>query len=230
MRGEYGAAPNWQVVLNEEKKMKKVILLTFLLVIINLVQAQQKAVTETGEEVILHQDGTWQYENEQELVKSDIQTSSRKFEKDKESTFLLKSGKIDVGFYLNPKLWSFKKATDNPEAEYELQLKEGDLYGMIVTEKVEIPLETLRSIALENARDASPDIKIIKEEYRIVNGVRILFIQLKGTTQGIKFSYYGYYYSSSRGTVQFITYTSQNLLDSYIPDCENLLNGFVEIN
>jgi len=54
-------------------------------------------------------------------------------------------------------------------------------------------------------------------------------IQMDGTTQGIRFSYYGYYFSNSNGTIQFVTYTSQNLLDNYVNDCEELLNGFVVI-
>ena len=210
--------------------MKGTLLLLISLFFVNLIQAQQKAVTETGEEVILFEDGTWKYQNEDQISQKETPTNKKKFKKDKESTFLLKSNKLNIGVYLNPKKWSFKKATNNPEAEFELQLKGGDLYGMIITEKVEIPFETLKSIALENGKASAPDLKIVKEEYRIVNGLKVLLLQLNGTMQGIKFSYYGYYFSSPNGTVQFITYTSQNLLDSYKPDSEKLLNGFVEIN
>jgi hypothetical protein len=210
--------------------MKGTLLLLISLFFVNLIQAQQKAVTETGEEVILFEDGTWKYQNEDQISEKETPTNPKKFEKDKESTFLLKSSKLNIGVYLNPKIWSFKKATDNPEAEFELQLKGGDLYGMIITEKVEIPLETLKSFALENGKTVAPDLKIVKEEYRTVNGLKVLLLQLNGTMQGIKFSYYGYYFSSRNGTVQFITYTSQNLLDSYKPESEKLLNGFVEIN
>ena len=210
--------------------MKETLLLLISLFFVNLIQAQQKAVTETGEEVILFEDGTWKYQNEDQISQKETPTNQKKFKKNKESTFLLKSSKLNIGVYLNPKKWSFKKATNNPEAEFELQLKGGDLYGMIITEKVEIPFETLKSIALENGKASAPDIKIVKEEYRIVNGLKVLLLQLNGTMQGIKFSYYGYYFSSPNGTVQFITYTSQNLLDSYKPDSEKLLNGFVEIN
>ena len=135
------------------------------------------------------------------------------FPKNKKSTFLLKSKKFNVGVYLDPKLWSFNTLTDNPEAEYELQLKDGDLYGLIITEKVEIPIETLKVIALENAKAAAPNMSIVKEEFRNVNGLKVLLLHMNGTIQGIKFSYYGYYYSNSNGTVQFITYTSQNLLE-----------------
>ena len=127
-------------------------------------------------------------------------------------------------------MWSFNTPTDNPEAEYELQLKDGDLYGLIITEKVEIPIETLKVIALENAKAAAPNMSIVKEEFRNVNGLKVLLLHMNGTIQGIKFSYYGYYYSNSNGTVQFITYTSQNLLDGFKSKIEDLLNGIVELN
>jgi hypothetical protein len=52
---------------------------------------------------------------------------------------------------------------------------------------------------------------------------------MDGTMKGIKFTYFGYYYSNAEGTVQFITYTSQNLLDKYKESIEELLNGLVEI-
>ncbi len=210
--------------------MKKIILVLISLLAVSLSQAQIKAITETGEEVILYNDGTWKYQNEDVTLEKEIPTNSNIFEKDKASTFLLKSKKLNTGIYINPKKWSFKKATNNPEAEYEFQLKDGDLYGMVITEKVEIPLETLKSIALENGKAVAPDLKIIKEEYRIVNGLKVLLLHMNGTMQGIKFSYYGYYFSNANGTVQLITYTSQNLLDSYKSESEKLLNGFVEIN
>ena len=210
--------------------MKTTSLLLLCLLSIISVRAQQKAVTETGEEVILFEDGTWKYQNEDNSKNTTIPTNSEIFTKDKKSTFLLKSKKLNVGFWLNPSLWSFKKATNNAEAEYELSLKDGDLYATIISEKVEIPLETLRAIALENGKAVAPDLKIVKEEYRTVNDLRILLLQMNGTMQGIKVSYYGYYFSNSNGTVQFVSYTSQNLINSYKTECDKLLNGLVEIN
>lgn len=209
--------------------MKETALIICCLLIANFSQAQQKAVTEAGEEVILFVDGTWKYQNEDYVKEREIPTNSKKFKKDDKSTFLLKSNKLNVGFWLNPKLWSFKKATDNPEAEFELKLKEGDLYGMVIAEKIQIPIETLKSIAVQNGKGVAPDLEIIKEEYRTVNGLKVLLLQMNGTMQGIKFSYYGYYFSNDSGTVQFVTYTAQNLMDSYIADSENLLNGIVEL-
>lgn len=210
--------------------MKKTTLLLLCLMSINIVQSQQKAVTGNGEEVILYDNGTWEYQNIEDQKANEIPVNSKKFKKEKESTFLVKSNKINVGFWVNPKKWTFSKALTNDEAEYEFELKGEDLYGLAITEKLEIPLKTLKSIALENGREAAPDLKVVNEEYRTVNGLKVLFLQMNGTMQGIKFSYYGYYFSNENGTVQFVAFTSQNLLDSYVPEIEKLLNGLVELD
>jgi hypothetical protein len=215
--------------------MKTIFKLTFTLALLILleptIQAQNKAITEDGEEVILYDDGTWTYADGSTIEESiDIPKNPKEFKKSASSSFLLKSRVFDIGFHINPKKWKFSKGENNGDAEYELELKEGDLYGMIITEKIEIPLLSLRSIALENARNASPDIKIVDEEYRTVNGQEVLMLRMDGTLAGIKFSYFGYYYSNEGGTVQFITYTAQSLLDEYKEDCEDLLNGLVVLD
>lgn len=209
--------------------MKKITLLLVCLLSITISQAQKKAVTETGEEIIIFEDGTWEYQDKESEKETEIPTNSKKFKKTDASTFLLKSSKIKLGFWLNPKEWTFKKSVENPDAEYEFKFKKDDLYAMVITEKFEIPLKQLKTIALENGRSIAPDLKIVKEEYRMVNGIKVMLLQMNGTMQGIKVSYYGYYYSNESGTVQFITYTSQNLIDVLKVESEKLLNGIVEL-
>ncbi|WP_299208937.1 hypothetical protein [uncultured Dokdonia sp.] len=208
--------------------MKKLIF-AFVLLGTCTIQAQLKGITEVGDQVFLYSNGTWKYASEVAASSTTVTVNPKRFVKDEDATFLLKSTKVDIGVWIDPTEWSFQKSQDNPEAEYELQLKGEDLYGMIIAEKLEIPIENLKDIALENGREAAPDLYVVQEEYRIVNGQKVLFLQLNGTLQGIKFTYYGYYYSSPSGTVQFITYTSQGLLSSYIDDCEKILNGFVKV-
>ena len=191
--------------------------------------AQKKAVTENGEEVLLFDDGTWKYahENDGDSI-SVIPVNPGLFAKGKDATFQLKSNKTGFSFWLNPQKWTFKKAVNNPAAEYELKYKNGDVYGMIIPEQIEIPLGSLVDLAFNNARNVSSDLKVVQKEYRMVNGYKAIFMQMDGTVQGIKLSYYGYYYSSPKGTVQFITYTSQNLMEQFKSACEDLLNGMEE--
>ncbi len=211
-------------------EMKRLVLLLICVLGAHHTFAQTRAVTETGDEVILYDDGTWQYQNNDDIEEMVIPINPKLFKKDKSSTFLLKSNKIKIGFWLNSKEWSFKKSNGDSATEYELQLKKEDLRALILTEKAEIPLQSLRLIAIQNAKNAAPDIQIEEEEYRNVNGLNVLLLKMNGTIQGIKFTYYGYYYSGPKGTVQFLTYSYQNLMDKYLINCEKLLNGLVEID
>lgn len=208
--------------------MRKVLIVGLLLMTTTLLKAQINAVTETGDQVILYDDGSWKYmEGSGAAEDFLVPINKKKFVKDDNSTFLIKSTKLDIGAYIDPKAWSFSKGTDQDEFEFQFQLKNEDLYGMLITERMQIPLKTLKVIALDNAKTVSPDIKVVKEEYRNVNGIKVLMMQMSGTIQGMKFFYYGYYYSDENGTLQFLTYTGETLLKEYQDDIELFLNGLV---
>lgn len=191
--------------------------------------SQITAVTETGEQVFLYEDGTWKWENEERNVEkpSTISVNEAVFGKPKASTFLVKSKKTKFGFWLDPKKWKFTNQGDNESAEYQFQLKGEDLYGMAIVERMEIPLVQLKDVAINNAINVAPDLKVTKTEYRFVNDLQVLHMQMEGTIQGMQFVYYGYYYSNAGGTVQLITYTSKNLFDTYKPVSEDFLNGLI---
>jgi hypothetical protein len=190
------------------------------------VYASQRAVTDEGNIVILNSDGTWEYESPEKIEKLEIKTNNAVFKKGSASTFRLKSTKNKSEFWINPKDWSFKKADDVNQAEYQFQLKGTDLYGMAITEKIQIDLDNLTQLALENAKDAAPDAKIVTREYRIVNGNKVMYMEIEGTIQGIRFKYLGYYYSDSSGSTQYLTYTGENLVSQYKNHIEKFLNGF----
>ncbi len=200
------------------------------LLLLGNANAQQKAITDKGAEVVLYDNGTWKYVDETDAIKTEISTNPTKFTKDQKSTFLLKSSKIDLGFYINPKKWVFEKENGEAVSEYSLRTKNSDLYAMIVTEKLEIPLESLKEIAVDNAKNAAPDVEVVKEEYRNVNGLKVLCLQMNGTIKGIKFTYLGYYYSSASGTVQFLSYSTADLVKQNMAELETLLNGLTKLN
>jgi len=192
------------------------------------VSGQKKAVvTESGKEVLLFDDGTWKYvfDDPSGSVKIDTIIMS----KPKESGYFIESIKLKYGVWINKKRWTFQKSVSDGTipSEYTFKLNGEDAYGMIIAEKIEIPIDNLLDIAFQHAKNAATDAKIIKQECRKVNGKVIHFMQMEGTLQGIKFVYLGYYYSDSNGSVQFLTYTSKNLLSQYKEEMESLLNGFI---
>jgi len=205
--------------------MKKIIVVTFLLLFAVKSYASQKAVTDTGEQVILNNDGTWVYVDKVKKSKQEIETSKTIFNKPPDSTFLLKSTRNNSALWINPVKWSFSKSEQKDAIEYSLKLKDKDLFGMIINEGVELPVESLSDIALSNAQAAAPDAKIVKQEYRIVNGKKILFLEMNGTIKGINFTYWGYYYSSPAGTTQLLAYTASSIVNKYKPEMLDFLNG-----
>lgn len=195
--------------------------------------AQTKAVTEVGDEVLLFPNGTWKYADGRAhgaASTDSIAINPTSFTKNKLATFLVKSTRTSVGFYLNPTDWAFEKGSPTEAIEYRFKMKTvTDLMAFAITEKIEIPLENLPDVVLANAQKRITDVEIVKKEYRMVNGKKMLCMEYHGTATGIKFVWLGYYYSSAAGTVQLVAATSENLFKDNYRNLENFLNGLVAL-
>jgi hypothetical protein len=132
------------------------------------------------------------------------------------------NGKASVS--VNPKKW---KETKSAEAgRQEFQHVKGDGYAMVISERIQVPIDQLRKIAFGNVSKEANDARVVEEQHRRVNGIDVLLLRIEGTISGIPFTYLGYYYGGAAGTVQVITYTGQNLFKEYRKDFEEFLNGF----
>ncbi|MEJ2612413.1 MAG: hypothetical protein P8179_20710, partial [Candidatus Thiodiazotropha sp.] len=135
--GTAGNVTNSYVRKSMENKMSRIMVAVISLFMAMMAYADQKAITDTGEEVILNSDGTWVYANNANRTEKAIGTNKKEFSKPDSSTFLLKSSKNNTAFWVDANKWSFKKAATNAEAEYEFQLKDNDLYGLVITEAIQ---------------------------------------------------------------------------------------------
>jgi len=208
--------------------MKKAIVLFVTVCFAHLyTSAQISAVTSKGDEVTLYTNGTWKYTNKVDTA-IEITTNKTPFKKPATATFDVKSNITpEVTIAINPKKWDFKKSDAGAASEFNFDLKAKDAYGMIITERIQIPLLTLKEVALKNARGVSPDMEVVKNEYRTVNGRKMLYMEMEGSIEGVELTYFCYYYSYDSGSIQFLTYTSKQLAKEYKADMEDLLNGLV---
>jgi hypothetical protein len=206
--------------------MKYFIAFSVLLFLAATSYAGQKAISDTGDEVILNSDGTWEYADNGEKTNDKIETNENDFEKSKDASFQLKSTKNDSTYWINTDKWSFTKVKNEGAKEYNFLLKGKDVYGMSISEGFEVDLESLIDIALTNAKNVAPNTKIVSKEYRMVNDKKVIFMQMNGTIQSIDFSFFGYYYSDSSGSTQFVTYTATKLVNRYKSEIFEFLNGF----
>src|SRR5258708_4975176 len=214
--------------------MKTIFFFFSLILVLNTVKAQIKALTENGKEVLLFDNGSWKYSqdssNESTNANDSILVNPAKFSRPAGASFLVKSNVFNVGVYIDPAKWTFSRHKDNEvNPEYRFNSKSEGGYVIMVTEKTPIDLQNMPNIALINAEHASADAKIRSVEYRMVNNKKMLCLQIKGTIQGIKFAYLGYYYSNENGTIQLLSYTTQKLFESSKKGLESFLNGLIEI-
>lgn len=181
-----------------------------------------QAITDDGRKVILKSDGTWKPISSKSLISDSAKESIKKSDS-ASSVFKPKGDKFQIWY--NPSKWHMKKAADSDKPGFEH--KDGDIYAMVLAERFSMSLEALRDLAINNARSAAPDAKVIFEEERVVNGKKVLCMKIDGTIAGVQFSYFGYYYAGKGGIIQLITYTSQNLMDEYQGEMAEFLNGLI---
>ena len=195
--------------------MKKTLLSLLLISSVSLpLQADNgtQAVTSDGRKVILYSNGTWVFKQETPEYRPQMANAS----------LTGKRGVYEI-FY-NDQLWK-QTNSDNDDAEIQLQHVNGDGYAMVIFERIPIPLENLKNLALANVRSVATKAEIVSEERKLVNGYEIMILKINSTIEGIPFSYLNYYASGDWGTVQFVTYTASVLMPEYEADFMDLLNG-----
>jgi hypothetical protein len=209
--------------------MKTTILFLALLLPASALLAQQTATTKDGKTVLLNEDGTWVYQPEATGSKIEFNDSLlTKYSKPTAAKTLLKSERTDHAIWYNETKWTRSDMKPTEASEYLLKLKERDGYFITVVEQIEIPLENFSNIVVKSMKmRGAENLVVEKEEYRLVNGKRVLFMQFTATTSGMTFTYAGYYFSNESGTSQILCYTAKNLFNQYKQDFMNMLNGFV---
>jgi hypothetical protein len=184
-----------------------------------LLQEPMKARTESGKDVILYPDGTWKPVAEAAPGKRDSA-----YTRPASARASYKPDRGDFVIWYDETKWQLEKPRPNDDTGH-LRLLRSDGHAMIISEGIPMPIASLKRIAVDNAKEAAPDTRIVSEEMRTVNGKELLVMILDGTIEQIPFRYYGYYYSGKQGTIQFLTFTSQNLFDRYKQEFTELLNG-----
>ena len=193
------------------------LLLVFIAASAAVGQTSIKARTETGKDVILLADGTWKY------VIEDTPPSTAVANKPAGSASIFKAPNGGFGIWYDDSKWIMEPKSEHGTAEFKL--KRGDAYVIVLIEELNVPLATLREVALENAKAAAPDVKVIFEETRTVNKKDVLCMKFEGTVKGISLTYYGYYYGGKQGSIQLLTFTGRDLFQKYEKDMTDFLNG-----
>jgi hypothetical protein len=205
--------------------MNRIILFFWCTLIAHKSIAQINATTSSGDKVILYENGSWLYLDKTLNKKPKIDTSQKTYSVSPSATFLLKSNRLNIGVNFDTKKWNFSKSYDSQQSEYSFQLKGKDCYAAFMAEQGEVPPERLSEAIIATVRQGFPDVKIEKQEYRSVNNVTMLYMQMSGNLHGTNFTYIGYYHTSKKGTTQLVAYTFTKVLEEYKDIMEEFING-----
>lgn len=204
--------------------MKQVIFFASMLFVLSA-NAGVRALTDTGDVVILNKDGTWHYPVE--VKPPALEPKGNKIvNKIAKANFSFKSKKTDAEFFIDPKVWTPTEPME-PDHEYVFINHDKDLYAMAITEGIELGFELLLEAAVINMKAVASDVVMLKNEYHIVNGTKVMYVVMEASISGASFRFIGYQHSGKAGSTQYYVYSSTSLMDRYMGDAEQLLSGFV---
>ncbi len=177
----------------------------------------QNAITSEGRTVFLKNDGTWEYTDMNRDPHDIRDLNDSEFSVDKNATFLVKSQlNPKYGIYLNPKKWNFE-VNDNPDQQTEYILKTkingSNVFGSFAANKEGKSIEELRQKMVEEVESVDSNMEIVKEEYRLVNGKKMLYMKMNGDVMHIHFTVFFYLYADGEDNVVAEIHTSKNLDD-----------------
>lgn len=174
-----------------------------------------RAKTADGREVVLKEDGTWSFV---EPVKPGPEGGAETAYEGKRKTFTLR---------LKPGTWIKADETPNPDAEAMFEHKDGEVYGMVIAERIAVPIDALKKTALAKLMDSGEDAKLVHEEQRNVDGVDVFRVTVELKSDDIPLTFFNSYYSGPAGSIQLVTWTGRNLFEESKPEMEKFLDSLV---
>jgi hypothetical protein len=207
-----------------------------------LAQQPATATRDDGRKVLLYPDGTWRLvlapADASSATPSTPQpaaaapsvaasaTTGPSLSKPASATLYVPAAQGPFGVWIDPEKWKEENQGPSDSAiKITFDHVKGDGYAMIISERIAVPMASVKDLAVANARKVAPDIQVTLDEKRTVNGKQVECVKMQGTTQGISFTYYSYYYGGPEGTLQVVTYTGTNLFPEFKADFDDFLNG-----
>ena len=113
-------------------------------------------------------------------------------------------------------------------AREDMQFKHsnGEIFFRVVAERTGMSYDALETLAVANARNVDTNAKVARKGWRVVNGQKLMVLEIEATASGVPILYYGHYYVGPAGTIQIVGWTAKNLLDEHRSEFESVVSGF----
>jgi hypothetical protein len=189
--------------------------------VFSLNAAEERAVTESGKEVILREDGTWK------VMERKLEGGKEELEKNTDR-ILLQGEKTNYGLWVPKDKWE-KFVKCFPAQDLGIHLKNQELYAAVVSDKMPTNLEFLRQqVFLPNMLRIKAT--ILEEKRTIIRGKIFLFAKFAVNMEGVPFIFHWYGYGGNEGTIQLSMWAHEIFYPNNVKEMEELVSGFVILN
>jgi hypothetical protein len=187
-----------------------------------------KARTRDGREVVLKEDGTWEFVTKPAAADpTAAPEDAPKITKPEKAVETYKGKLGTLTLWLEPRKWKKLAKSGNESAEVQFQAIGNDVAAIIIHEDIEFGLDELADIAIENMEGGLKDVELLLRERRIVNGQEMIALRAVGHLGKSEMIFCGYYASGPFGSVQVFLIVQQKHFEKLEQQIEDFLAGIV---
>ena len=200
--------------------MKKALLIIGILISFSVI-AEEKIVIVDGRKILLSEDFTWQYIEDEEIEQADDPLILNK-------DFRLQAIYVDpkkrFQICLDPKIWKSVKPISHG---YKAQFINADDtgYGLVIFDGIELTLDQIQNMLINNANNVDSNAYILSTKDCIVNDLSGRLITYAVTTMDIDLVFFTFIYSSDLGSMQYTFYTANSYFEELRPVFLKAISG-----
>jgi hypothetical protein len=191
-----------------------------------LAEDDLRARTRDGREVLLKEDGTWEFAPSKSETGDSTEIAATVTKPEK--SVLTHKGKVGtMSLWLVPGKWKKLAKPTNPVAEVQYQFIGQDISAVVIHEDLDIGLEELTDIAVGNLDGGISDAEVIMRERRKVNGQEMIALRAVGKIGKAELIVCAHYASGEFGSIQAFVLVPRKRFEKYETDIEAFLAGVV---
>jgi len=138
----------------------------------------------------------------------------------------------NYGVQYDAQKWDILKGSHFPGSlfqnyEFEFSHRKSFAVGLLMADTITYPIDKIISISLKQIKESATEFTVAYGEVFYVNNEQVYMVMLQTVEHGIPLTYYNYYYSGKRGSIQFLGYCNQEVFWKYEDDIKDLLNGLI---
>jgi hypothetical protein len=202
--------------------MRSRVAFVFLTLAMAAAYAGDETIELKGREIVLHENGTWEY--------LDLGPSSAALEITLErdpsivGSYKSRNGKYQV--FLNSDVWEATTGI-NKKADLQFVNKDETGYGVVIFDGLSIPLESMEQVLIGNANNVDPNARIEDIRKCLVNGTGGELVTYLVSSKGMDFTFYSFIATKETGSVQVTFYTLSSYFEKLKPVFQEAISGFV---